>query len=573
MAADSEGFSLDRAVPAAPGGSFFIAPSLTVPEDRLLTSRAVFSYAQDPLVLTSTDDDSTRGVVVSNLAILHIGAAFTPLARLALDLDVPLVLAAAGDSPTVGGQKFSSPSAGGFGDVKLGMRYSLIGKPNDALELGLSADLWLPSGDRDTFLGDGSAHGKIALLASGRSGSLVWSAGAGPELRPTAIYANTTQGTAISYAAALGLELGETRRVLIGPELFGSVVLEDAGSRSVQTELLVAGHYTVSDEVSVGFAVGPGIGAGIGTPSVRVLGLVSYAPAAPEDAPDADEDGIPDMVDGCPDKPGPATTDVTTNGCPRVEDVDGDGVPDEVDACPAVRGLANEDATKNGCPPPKDTDSDGIPDASDACPSSPGLPSELEKKNGCPPDRDNDGVADAVDACPDVRGVKQEDPKQNGCLEDSDRDGISDDQDACFDVPGVPNEDRMKNGCPKPHAALEQDEIKLDMNVEFEPGKAVLKASATAVLDDIADVLNDHPELLRVEVQGHTDKSGDAARNKALSNERAEVVKKALVSRGIDAKRLTARGYGSAVPVADESTPEGREKNRRVELKVLKRTP
>jgi len=76
---------------------------------------------------------------------------------------------------------------------------------------------------------------------------------------------------------------------------------------------------------------------------------------------------------------------------------------------------------------------------------------------------------------------------------------------------------------------------------------------------------------LRVEVQGHTDNRGGRQLNVRLSKQRAEAVLAALVTRGIDAGRLTAQGYGPREPIATNATDEGREQNRRVEIKITER--
>ena len=73
-----------------------------------------------------------------------------------------------------------------------------------------------------------------------------------------------------------------------------------------------------------------------------------------------------------------------------------------------------------------------------------------------------------------------------------------------------------------------------------------------------------------VEVGGHTDNVGSAASNLKLSQERAEAVKEFLINQGIDSSRIVARGYGQTVPVAENSTPVGRSKNRRTEIRILK---
>jgi outer membrane protein OmpA-like peptidoglycan-associated protein len=103
--------------------------------------------------------------------------------------------------------------------------------------------------------------------------------------------------------------------------------------------------------------------------------------------------------------------------------------------------------------------------------------------------------------------------------------------------------------------------------VNFEFDKATLTVNAKTLLDQVADALLARPDI-KVEIDGHTDSKGSDAYNQKLSQRRAESVKQYLVGRGIDAGRMTTQGFGESKPVADNSTAEGRELNRRVELKI-----
>ena len=107
--------------------------------------------------------------------------------------------------------------------------------------------------------------------------------------------------------------------------------------------------------------------------------------------------------------------------------------------------------------------------------------------------------------------------------------------------------------------------------VQFDTNKATIKPVSGPLLDEIAEVMQAHPEILQVEVQGHTDNRGGWQLNLRLSKQRAEAVLEALVTRGIETGRLTAKGFGPREPIATNATDEGREQNRRVEFKITER--
>jgi OOP family OmpA-OmpF porin len=105
-------------------------------------------------------------------------------------------------------------------------------------------------------------------------------------------------------------------------------------------------------------------------------------------------------------------------------------------------------------------------------------------------------------------------------------------------------------------------------DVHFDTGKATLRPESFPALNDLAEVLKYKKQMV-VEIAGHTDDVGEAAANQKLSQDRAEAVKKYLVSKGIAEARIRARGYGEAEPVAPNDTEEGRSRNRRTEVRIL----
>ena len=107
-------------------------------------------------------------------------------------------------------------------------------------------------------------------------------------------------------------------------------------------------------------------------------------------------------------------------------------------------------------------------------------------------------------------------------------------------------------------------------NIFFETGKGVIKEESGEELNKFLKLLLENPSLV-IEIGGHTDNVGAEEANLALSRERAEAIKKFLELGGVDAKRLTAVGYGPKAPIASNNTEEGRSKNRRVEFKIVKK--
>ena len=272
---------------------------------------------------------------------------------------------------------------------------------------------------------------------------------------------------------------------------------------------------------------------------------------------DSDGDAILDGIDACPDTPVGAETD--ERGCPT--DGDADGIFDGLDSCPETPSGATIDET--GCP--LDGDGDSVFDGLDRCPGTP--PGIAVDEAGCPTDTDGDGVLDNLDACPatapgtvvDVRGCE---PPQ-----DSDGDGIDDPQDRCPNTAPGQNVDAV--GCPVLFLVEQGQRRPLILQgVTFASGRSVLTEESYSTLDEVAASLAAHPEI-RVEIAGHTDATGSSEVNTRLSLARARAVMMHLARAGIAPERMVAEGYGPDRPIASNGTPDGRARNRRVELSII----
>jgi OmpA-OmpF porin, OOP family len=115
----------------------------------------------------------------------------------------------------------------------------------------------------------------------------------------------------------------------------------------------------------------------------------------------------------------------------------------------------------------------------------------------------------------------------------------------------------------------EAGRVELREMILFETGSAEILPQSYPLLNQIARVLNENPQVELVRIEGHTDNQGGAAYNLDLSQRRAESVRTSLIERGVDEDRLLAEGFGLTRPVADNATEEGRADNRRVEMHIL----
>jgi outer membrane protein OmpA-like peptidoglycan-associated protein len=190
-------------------------------------------------------------------------------------------------------------------------------------------------------------------------------------------------------------------------------------------------------------------------------------------------------------------------------------------------------------------------------------------------DPDHDGLVGAADRCPNAAGP----PENLGCPDtDSDGDGVVDRLDECPDVPAGPN---GKRGCPT--AYIKGDEIVILDQVHFATDRDIILPESTPVLEEVAKVLSDHPEIRELRIEGHTDVRASDAYNMNLSQRRVNSVQAYLVTSGVGAERITAKGYGHSQPVYDDAGCTGPDegltqtcrtmtsKNRRVVFRIVRR--
>lgn len=220
-------------------------------------------------------------------------------------------------------------------------------------------------------------------------------------------------------------------------------------------------------------------------------------------------------------------------------------------------------------PSENDMDGDGILDKDDQCPNIPEDKDGYMDSDGCPDnDNDQDGIVDAQDKCPNEAEDIDSFEDQDGCPDpDNDKDGIPDVADKCPNTPENFNGYKDNDGCPDQKIAKIEKKMVFN-NINFEKASAKIMPESYPILDEIAEALKANPDVI-IEIGGHTDSDGSRAANARLSLQRANAVKEYLVKKGISPKRIKTRGYGEDFPIADNSTEEGKAKNRRIEIKRL----
>ncbi len=520
---------------------------------------ATFSHATDPLVLDGGLDGQAQ--VIQRSTLMLLGGAFAFLDRFEAGARIPLYLqdgAAAGDRTMM----FTADPASGaaMGDITLHGKVRLYKHGGAAAGAGLQ--LTIPTAANDSFTGTEKPSLRAIAIGSLTPDTLEHRISLtghfGGVARAKSEFANIEQGSGMTWG--VGGSVRALDRMWLSAEMFGDL-LPSARKATATTgavslspiEWLAGMRYAPDHRFSIGLAFGRGLTSAAGSPSLRGVLELSYAPRAPELRPiriavqpkpdlDADGDGLRDSVDKCPNEPEDLDMFDDSDGCPDLDN-DKDGIADAVDRCP----LDPEDVDKfeddDGCPD-KDNDKDGIADAADKCPNEPEDKDGFNDIDGCPdPDNDNDGVPDAKDKCP------AEAETINGNKDD--------------------------DGCPDPGDSaivLSPDRIETLDAISFDRGaKIQISKASFNVLGQVGATMRAHTEIVRLRVTAHVHPSGSYEKDQEVSDKRAQAIRDWLVQYGIAPNRVESRGFGSTKLLAPEGQKGSTDVNNRVELIILER--
>lgn len=533
-------FQLDRAqISGAPDDGFMVWRPVGSAENRVYVNAAL-GYSHNPLRNeTVTDNPEVERQIdnpVQGQFITYLGGGAQLLKRLTLDAALPIdLLTIYGNDPQNKGV-----GAGGIGDypvavgdLRLDVRVKTWETDGEWLKFGLGGALFAPTGNARAFAGDGSTSGELYVASEIDLGKFFLSGNLGAHFRPEGSIGGSNGslflGSDLRWAFGAYLPMREGK-VRLGGELWGTTGMGSVEDKNktfaadnTDLEWLAQGRFLLDPRSRVYLQVGAGtrLSAGYGAPDFRILGSIgTYA----------------NLVDFKAKSPA-RKVQIVPDADDYDRDTDGDGYPDSVDGCPTEKEDGKPPQATDGCPGNSDRDGDGIPDVDDQCPDKAEDKDKVQDEDGCPED-------------------------------DADKDGIPDVQDKCPTEPGKRSAIAEKFGCPSLIEMGEGGTVQLLKPIEFETGRATIKAVSFPILDEVMDLLKSRPSM-RIGIYGHTDSKGLPANNLKLSKDRAAAVRNYIQGKGIAASRLESEGFGQTKPVADNKTDEGRAKNRRVEFKIL----
>ncbi|MCB9743356.1 MAG: OmpA family protein [Alphaproteobacteria bacterium] len=542
------------------------------------SGRVLLQYVNDPMVYEFSD--GTRTELVSNLMQLDLMAAHTR-GRFRFGAYVPVYLRSTGEATS---------GETGLGDIAVDVKANLLNHDDAPVGLALNGRLMLPTATVAAPLGGGGLGYELAVVADVPiTESFLLAANLGtrgvPEVKlenvewDDQLFLRVGAGYAINPNAGVSLDLNSN-----------FTYANISNTAALPVEALLGGYSRLgSSNLVIRGGAGTGLTGGIGAPKFRALVGISYEP--PREG-DDDLDGILNSVDACPDVAEDADGYMDEDGCPEptqvtIKFVDEDGQPIKAaqfkmgessgahgDTLELDAGSYSLDATA--------TDYEPLSGFAATVPEGPPTTIKAEMliirgvvniKVIDPEGKPIEGAKWAVDnkdMGPLPTGVGAADVKPGPHTVAAEADGYLKTSQKVKVVSGETIEVTLT---PKPSTVkVSQAKIDLGDSVYFETNKAIIKPESFGLLDDVATVMKEYPQITLVRIEGHTDSRGSDEANQTLSENRAAAVRDYLISKGVEANRLESAGYGESKPLVEGNNEAAWSKNRRVDFFIKSRS-
>ncbi len=537
-------------------------------------------YVNRPLVYQWEDETLDPDVLVGSLLQVNAIGSIS-FYRIRLGLDVPLYLTATGSQVNTGT---------GLGDLGIDLKGSILDTDDNPVGLALGGRLNLPTATVDAPLGADGLGGELQVMADKRLGDLLLVANLGTRFGPEVVLENVTLNDQFIWRAAAGYAVTDDFGLsldLAGQSNYSAPLSNPAAS---PIEGMLGGWGRLGNVV-LRTGVGTGLTSGVGSPTFRGILSFAYEPAADKDS---DVDGIVDRLDGCPFDAEDMDSWMDEDGCPdpstkvlfRIVDDDGyavEGVTSTV-AGPGIEAFAKDGAFESALHP-------GVYQLNVAANGYDELAMEVRV-----PETSSHEVVVTLKAVPGVLVIKTNDPSGQaiasqwtlgGPFNDSPR-GLSETQVkpgkymlrvqaenyqiervAVELAPGERKEIQLTMTPSK--IVVTKEKIELREEVFFDTGKATIKSESFGMLNEVAGILKDNPDITLLSVEGHTDSRGSDAANLKLSDARAASVRQYLIDKGVEANRLVSVGFGESKPLVKGNNEAAWAKNRRVDIVIKER--
>jgi outer membrane protein OmpA-like peptidoglycan-associated protein len=543
-------------------------------------ARAVMQYVNRPFVwVPDAGVDADGAALVSDaLQLDAVGALHVD--RFRIGVVVPVYLYQAGQL---------SNNGGGLGDLALDGRVTALDKDSAPLGLGASLKLALPTSTVDSPLGNARPMFDASLLVDDQYGPVLLAANVGTRLGPASSLDNVDLADQFVYRLGAGYSISDEAGVSLdlgGQMAYSAPLSNPAGA---PLEGIVGGWGRLSEVLVLRGGIGRGLTPGIGSPVARVITMLSFEPKAEVDT---DGDGLVDTADGCPLQPEDFDGYQDDDGCPDrsqvvrvvvqdptgfdIGDADafltGEDIAAENDGdftvalhAGAYRVVASADRYKEGRVD-FTVPLEGIPSVVVMLQPEVVFGSlivQVQNDSGIPIET----AAWSIDAAPGPRmdrGTGVIDLASGQHVVSVSADGYAPARVTVAIEDGL-TRDEVIVLAPTRVVVTEQ-QIELKESIYFETAKTVIKDVSFPLLDEVSNILLDHPEIEVLRIEGHTDARGSASYNKELSEGRAASVRQYLIEAGVEPGRLRSVGYGEDKPLDTSSTAAAWEKNRRVDM-------
>jgi outer membrane protein OmpA-like peptidoglycan-associated protein len=559
----------------------------------------LMEYAHAPLVWVQegADGQRVRTPALDHLVALNLSLGVAVHERVRVDLALPLFLGSVDVDRAYQGVH--------FGDLRFTALGLLIPPDRDdqGLGLGLSAHLDIPTGAAAVQLGQRTIAGGGRV--SGTYGWPRWSVGGelGFQLNPKIELGNLTNPDQLLLGATVGYLILPSTAAHLELRVLPAVRAGSVAGAQSPAELMASVRHRFASGAHLNGGVGTALSPGVGAPRLRLVVGGGFGRRLSPLPGDADNDGLHDQIDACPDQPEDLDQVEDQDGCPDLSAVlsldvvhDGarmPGVPVRLTSpqLPEVEVLTRSEPVEVEVP----EGSAWLGEARASCLlgrrevlAVDGLVPfqlELRARYDAPVHvevRTTGGKlipGSTLTWRSTVAACVPAEPMQNptGLL---DLEIGAGDHQLLVEAPGfgirqatvraTPGlEQRVDIVLEPTRLRVESDEIVILERVYFDTDRATIRPASFPLLDELAALLVARPELGALEIAGHTDNTGSASHNQTLSEQRALAVRDHLAAKGVSPDRLTANGYGESRPLASNDTEAGQDKNRRVEFKRL----